>query len=45
MIHKVGSKYVVTTSDGQRVLGTHDSKEKAEEQLRAIEANKHSKKR
>lgn len=39
-IHKRGSKYVVTTKDGSKVLGTHPTREKAEEQLRAIEANK-----
>ena len=40
-IHKVGSKWVVTTEDGSRVLGTHNSKKQAEDQLAAIEISKH----
>ena len=43
MIKKRGSKYVVTDSSGRKVLGTHPSKAKALDQLRAIEANKHKK--
>ncbi len=35
-----GDKWVVTDSSGKKVLGTHDSKESALKQLRAIEANK-----
>ena len=35
-----GSQWVVTTEDGSRVLGTHKTKESAEEQLRAVEASK-----
>lgn len=41
-IHKRGDEFVVTTEGGERVLGTHPSKEKAEKQLAAIEISKHS---
>lgn len=41
MIRKRGDKWVVLNHTGQHVLGVHDSKESAERQLRAIEANKH----
>lgn len=41
MIKKRGDKWVVMNKNGTKVLGTHDSKAKAERQLRAIEANKH----
>ena len=40
MIKQVGSKYVVTTRSGSRVLGTHGSRAEALAQLRAIEASK-----
>jgi phage-related protein (TIGR01555 family) len=36
-----GSKWVVLSADGSKVLGTHDTKAEAEKQLRAIEAAKH----
>lgn len=38
-VERVGSKWVVKSESGE-VLGTHPSKEKAEAQLRAVEANK-----
>ena len=38
---KRGDKWVVTNKDETKVLGTHNTKEEAEEQLKAIEANKH----
>lgn len=41
MIKKQGSKYVVKTKGGDRTLGTHATKAKALDQLRAIEASKH----
>lgn len=40
-VRKRGNKWQVMNKDGTKVLGTHPSKEKAENQLRAIEANKH----
>jgi hypothetical protein len=39
-IHKKGSNWVVTDSSGEKVLGTHNTKEKAVAQLGAIEASK-----
>lgn len=42
-VKKRGSKFVVTDRSGKKVLGTHPTKEKADAQLRAIEANKHKK--
>lgn len=42
-IEKVDGKYVVYPSKGGKRLGTHDTKEKALAQLRAIEASKYSK--
>jgi hypothetical protein len=39
MIHKAGSKWVLYTRDGDRVLGTHDSKADALRQERAILAS------
>ena len=42
-IVKKGSKYAVTTKNGDRTLGTHSSKKKAQSQLAAIEINKHKK--
>ena len=41
MIKKVGNKWVVYGKDGGKRLGTHDTKEKALKQLRAIEMSKH----
>ena len=41
MIKKVGNKWVVYGKDGGKRLGTHDTKEKAAKQLRAIEMSKH----
>ncbi len=41
MIKKVGNKWVVYGKDGGKRLGTHDTKEKASKQLRAIEMSKH----
>ena len=38
---KRGKKWVVTTGDKSRTLGTHSSKKKAVKQLQAIEASKH----
>jgi hypothetical protein len=35
-----GDKYVLYSKDGKRRLGTHDTKEQAEAQERAIYANK-----
>jgi hypothetical protein len=40
MLIKKGDKWVVYDSKGQKRLGTHPSREKALQQLRAIEANK-----
>ena len=39
-IRKVGSKYQVTNRSGTKVLGTHSTRKKAEQQLVAIEASK-----
>ena len=39
-IEQRGSKWVVLPESGDRVLGTHDTKEDAEAQLRAIESSK-----
>ena len=43
-VEKRGSEWVVLSSDGSDVLGTHDSKEKALKQLAAIEISKKAKK-
>ena len=40
MIRKQGNKYVLYTSDGSRVLGTHESRTQAEAQERAIKLSK-----
>lgn len=37
-----GSKWLVTSEDGSKVLGTHDTEGDAKAQLRAVEAHKHS---
>lgn len=39
-IHKKGSKFVVTDSTGKKTLGTHKTREKALNQLKAVEASK-----
>jgi hypothetical protein len=40
-IFKEGSKYVVRKNRLGRSFGKHDTKEKAQAQIRAIEANEH----
>jgi len=40
IIRQEHGKFVVRTKTGDRKLGTHDTKEKALAQLRAIEASK-----
>jgi hypothetical protein len=40
LIVRSGDKWLVKDSKGEKVFGTHTSKEKALAQLRAIEANK-----
>jgi len=45
MVRRRGDKWVVLDSTGKRVLGTHNTKQDALRQLRAIEAHKHGKKR
>jgi len=42
MIRKRGSKFVVLDSKGKKVLGTHETKKKAQKQLAAIEISKKS---
>lgn len=42
-IHKRGDKWVVTNKAGTEVLGTHDTRGEAVDQLQAIEASKHKK--
>jgi hypothetical protein len=42
MIRKRGDKFVVMDSKGKKVLGTHESKKKAQKQLAAIEISKKS---
>lgn len=44
MIKKSGNKWHVTTADGSKILGTHDSEESARKQLAAIEISKKAKK-
>ena len=39
-IQKRGNKWVVLDSSGEKVLGTHETKEKAKKQLAAIEISK-----
>lgn len=36
-----GKPWALTTKDGSRVLGCHETKSDAERQERAVEANKH----
>lgn len=40
MIKKSGKKWILYTKDGKRKLGTHDTREEALAQERAIMANK-----
>ena len=40
-VHKRGDKYVVVKKDDGKVMGTHESLEKARAQIRAIYANEH----
>jgi flagellar hook protein FlgE len=40
MLRKKGNKWVVTNESGSRVLGEHETKEKARAQLIAIELSK-----
>lgn len=40
MIVKKGKKFLVKTSDGAKVLGTHDNEDDAKSQLQAIEIAK-----
>lgn len=44
MIKREGSKYKLYTSDGSRVLGTHDSRKNAIKQEQAIQISKHKNK-
>ena len=39
-VKKMGNKWIVTDSGGKKVLGTHDTEEKAKKQLTAIELSK-----
>lgn len=41
-IRKQGSKWVLTTKGGGRVLGRHGTRAAAERQERAIEARRHA---
>lgn len=41
MIKKVGDKWCVFTHDGEKQIACHDTEEKAQAQLAAIEASKH----
>ena len=43
MIKKSGNKWIVLTSDGKKRLGTHDTEDKAKDQLIAIEISKRAK--
>jgi len=43
MIKREGSKYKLYTSDGSRVLGTHENKKNAIKQEQAIQISKHKK--
>lgn len=40
MIRKEGSKHVLRTKEGSRVLGRHDTRKEAERQERAVQASK-----
>lgn len=41
MIVKRRDKYLVTSKDGEQILGTHGTRTQALQQLKAIEASKH----
>lgn len=41
VIRHEDGKYVLYDSEGEKVLGRHDTKEEAKEQERAIQASKH----
>ena len=43
MIKKIKDKYVLYTKDGKKRLGTHQTKDEALAQERAIEIKKHNK--
>jgi len=43
MIKREGNKYKLYTSDGSRVLGTHENKKSAIKQEQAIQISKHKK--
>lgn len=43
MVVERNGKFILYTHDGSRVLGVHPTRESAEAQERAIEANKHQK--
>lgn len=45
MIRRRNGKFQVVTRDGSRVLGTHDTKDEALKQLRAVESSKHDRKK
>lgn len=45
MIKKKGNKWIVMDSSGKKVLGTHQSKDKAMKQLAAVEISKKNKKK
>lgn len=45
MIKKQGKKWVVTDSSGKKILGTHETKEKAIKQLAAVEISKKERKK
>lgn len=40
-IKKRGNKWIVTDHTGKKILGTHDTREDALKQLRAVEYFKH----
>ena len=43
MILKSGNKYIIKSEDGNKTLGTFNTKEEAEERLRQIEYFKYKK--
>ena len=45
VIHEQNGKYVLKSKDGKKTLGTHETKEKALAQERAIQASKHGRKK
>ena len=42
IVHK-GNKWMVMDSEGEKVLGTHETEKDAKKQLAAIEISKHKK--